>query len=226
MATITIYEWFGQAAEDTPASNPRSELLSRPLSSSALSLSDMLAQIKRLEKRSFPKEEAMDFDLELKKRNTELIILVDPNPAQEAITFAIDTASREPPKSLLSPTLPAIEQEEAPRSSRPPAIPSPPSALVIAYLLHARSTGVSLLHKVCVAEKYRRQGLARKMLLTLKLKLEKSGCERIQLWVDWKREAAIDLYQSAGFRRVDGARDYYGTGRHGIKMATDLNWVW
>ena len=38
---------------------------------------DILDQVKHAERKSFPRNEALDFDLELKKRNTELIVVVD-----------------------------------------------------------------------------------------------------------------------------------------------------
>ena len=38
---------------------------------------DGIDQVKRIEKRTFPKGEAMDFDMELKKRNAELMLILD-----------------------------------------------------------------------------------------------------------------------------------------------------
>ena len=38
---------------------------------------ELLDQIKHAERKTFPRNEAFDFDLELKKRNTELIVIVD-----------------------------------------------------------------------------------------------------------------------------------------------------
>lgn len=37
---------------------------------------DSIDQVKRIEKRTFPKNEAMDFDAELKKSNTELVLII------------------------------------------------------------------------------------------------------------------------------------------------------
>ena len=46
--------------------------------------SNLLDQVKRAERRTFPRDEAMDFDLELKKRNTELIaVLADPQSTED-----------------------------------------------------------------------------------------------------------------------------------------------
>ena len=37
---------------------------------------DLLEQIKRIERRVFPKDEALDFDMELNKRNTEMTVVL------------------------------------------------------------------------------------------------------------------------------------------------------
>jgi ribosomal protein S18 acetylase RimI-like enzyme len=229
MATITLFKFSAGQNEPliSPASSNESpKLTSLSLSSSPITFPSILAQIKRLEKRTFPKEEAMDFDVELKKRNTELIVLLDTSPPADFLAAATAEANRKPARSLLSIETHHGKGKSSPEPESEASSAHEPSALIVAYILHARSSGASLLHKVCVAEKYRRRGLAQELLKSLKSKLETQGCEKIQLWVDWQREGAIQLYKTLDFRRVDGARDYYGSGRHGIKMACDLNWVW
>ena len=147
---------------------------------------ELIEQVKRAEKRTFPKEEAMNFDMELKKRNTDMWIVVN--------------------------------QEEDEDSNRP--------APVVAYMLIARVHGVALLHKICVMEGYQRRGLARAMISKSKDRLCAQGCEKIQLWVDYQRIPAIRLYTSLGFKDVDRSRDYYGPGRHGLQMVSELNYIW
>jgi ribosomal protein S18 acetylase RimI-like enzyme len=147
---------------------------------------DTIDKIKRTEKRIFPKDEAMDFDLELAKRNTELTVVLGSSDDL---------------------------QNEA-------NIP------LAAYMVVAKVHGITLLHKICVLEKYQRQGIARRTISQMIEKCRNQGCERVQLWVDYSRTPARDLYSSLGFRVVDSVRDYYGKGRTGIKMVLDLNSVW
>ena len=45
------------------------------------SRSSLLSHIKQVEKKNFPRNEVFDFDLELKKRNTELTAIIDINGA-------------------------------------------------------------------------------------------------------------------------------------------------
>ncbi|KAI4122507.1 MAG: hypothetical protein LQ347_006476 [Umbilicaria vellea] len=138
-----------------------------------------LAQVVRAEKKAFPKSEVFDFDRELRKRNTELVCLLDsPNP-NEAYTVA-------------------------------------------AYLVFVRIQRTTLLHKICVLEKYRRRGLARSLLQKLQEDLRAQGCEEIQLWVDEARRPARSLYADTGFEEVDCVENYYAPGRTGIKMALKL----
>ena len=138
-----------------------------------------LAQVVRGEKKAFPKNEVFDFDRELRKRNTELICLLDLANADESYTVA-------------------------------------------AYLVYVRVQRTTLLHKLCVLEKYRRQGLARKMLQKLQDVLKARGCKEVQLWVDDARKPARSMYASTGFEEVDRVENYYALGRTGIKMALNL----
>lgn len=135
--------------------------------------------MKHAEKRTFPRTEVFDFDTELKKHNTELVIVLD--------------------EALL-----------------------PNSTALIAYAVYARHKKTVLLHKVCVLEKYRRQGVATRILETQKERLGCRSCESIQLWVDEKRKPAISLYAGLGFMEVDRMEDYYAPGRTGIRMLLSL----
>lgn len=94
---------------------------------------------------------------------------------------------------------------------------------VVAYLVYAHTKRTVSLHKLCVREKYRNQGLATKMLKMLAEFSTSQGClERIQLWVDAQRILARSLYAKTGFQEVAQVKDYYGPGRTGIKMVLDL----
>lgn len=140
---------------------------------------NLVSWVKQAEKRTFPRIEVFDFDTELKKHNTELMIILD--------------------EALL-----------------------PQSTALIAYSVYARHKKTVLLHKVCVLENHRRQGVARRMLEMQKERLRCQSCESIQLWVDGKREPAISLYAGLGFQEVGRLEDYYAPGRTGIRMLLSL----
>jgi ribosomal protein S18 acetylase RimI-like enzyme len=140
---------------------------------------DITAWVKQAEKRNFPRNEAFNFDMELKKRNMELIVILD---------------------EILLPD---------------------PKALV-GYLVFARNHRTAMLHKICVLDEYRRQGIARKMLKRQIEKLRSQNCERVLLWVDEMRNPAKSLYIGLGFKDVDRVEDYYASGRAGIQMILSL----
>ncbi|OCL06591.1 hypothetical protein AOQ84DRAFT_321196 [Glonium stellatum] len=81
---------------------------------------------------------------------------------------------------------------------------------------------LALLHKICVAQPHRQQGIAKAAIALLRSRLEKEGCDSIQLWVDEDRSAARALYASCDFKQVDRCLDYYGPGRIGLKMVLRL----
>lgn len=127
----------------------------------------ILDQIKHTEKKTFPHNEAFDFDLELKKRNTELIVIVDDSESSS-------------------------------------------SPMLAAYAVYAHTQKLTMLHKLCVLENFRRRGIARRLLLFQHRKLLRRGCSNVQLWVDEERIPASQLYSSIGFVKVGRLENYYG----------------
>ena len=140
---------------------------------------NLIAWVKQAERRTFPRNEALDFDMELKKQNTELMIILD-----EAL------------------------------------LPNPTA--LMAYLVLTRHKKMALLQKLCVLEKHRRQGTARRMLEIQKERLKFQSCENVKLWVDDKNGAAKLLYTALGFKQIDRLENYYSPGRTGIQMIFSL----
>ncbi len=140
----------------------------------------LLANVKHVEKKSFPAIEAFNFDTELKKRNTHLVCAVEVNQNSK---------------------------KDAP---------------LITYIVYARTKRTALLHKICVLQQHRGQGIGKQMMAWLLVELAKKGCESVQLWVDESREPARALYASLGFEQVDHVVDYYAPGRAGLKMILRL----
>ncbi|CAI7599674.1 unnamed protein product [Penicillium bialowiezense] len=112
---------------------------------------NILAKISRVEKKTFPTNEAFPFGEELwrKKPNTRVLYATRAKGSQSDL---------------------------------------------IAYAVYVRQKGVALLHKVCVTEANRRQGMGQEMLSYIHQRLRKEGCQYIQLWVDGAREPARALY--------------------------------
>ena len=141
-------------------------------------LTQVLPQVGRTERKTFPHSEAMAFESELQKPNFELTLIVEETPAQ--------------------PTL-------------------------VAYAGITRTKGTALLHKLCVVEAMRNQGIATNLLRLQIKKLELQGCDGVQLWVDESRESAKHLYDNFGFNVIRRVKDYYGPGRCGLRMILRLD---
>lgn len=143
---------------------------------------EVLSQITRLEKKSFPTSEAFPFGEELwrKKPNTKVL-------------YVTRTSQ--------------VAQSQTP---------------LIAYALYVRQKGTSFLHKFCVAEDFRRQGVGMQLMKYIRSRLRREGCQYIHLWVDRARGSARSLYVRNGFEEHEEFPDYYAPGRDGVKMVLDL----
>ena len=96
--------------------------------------------------------------------------------------------------------------------------------VVVAYsvFVHSKPGNFVMLHKICVLEDFRRQGVATKILATQMEKYTSRGCSKIQLWVDEQNMPARSLYESAGFKGLNRVENYYAPGRTGLQMALEL----
>ncbi|KAL2872184.1 GNAT family N-acetyltransferase [Aspergillus lucknowensis] len=143
---------------------------------------EILAQIARVEKKSFPASEAFPFCEELwrKKPNTRVLY----------VTWTSQGAQSPLP--------------------------------LIAYAVYARQKGVAWLHKICVAEPFRRKGIGMQLMEYIRARLRNEDCQYIHLWVDKAREHARSLYLRIGFEEHEELPDYYSPGRAGIKMTLGL----
>jgi ribosomal protein S18 acetylase RimI-like enzyme len=133
---------------------------------------EIVERVKRIEKKNFPTSEAFDFDAELKKKNTSMVLAIKGGGSQE----------------------------------------------LVGYLVYLRLKRLALLHKICVIEPMRAKGVGKSLIHSLRQALEKGGSQSIHLWVDEARSPARALYQSCGFEQIDRCEDYYGPGRHALKM--------
>ncbi|KAL1956971.1 hypothetical protein VTO42DRAFT_6460 [Malbranchea cinnamomea] len=165
---------------------------------------NIIEQITRIEKRTFPTSEAFEFDLSLwrKKPNTRVIygVLLTSNPSNGN-----------------------GRSHNGDDSGRTTSRTNGNLSKVVAYAVYVRIKGTALLHKVCIAEPYRHQGLGKALMGYIEQRLRKEGCRNVHLWVDQDREAARRLYAACGFEERERVVDYYGPGRTGIKMILDLD---
>jgi len=80
---------------------------------------------------------------------------------------------------------------------------------VAAYAIVSEALDEAHLLNLCVAQEYRRQGLARQLLLQLIDELCERGSARLFLEVRPSNEAAVALYRTLRFRRIGRRPGYY-----------------
>lgn len=95
----------------------------------------------------------------------------------------------------------------------------PPMMAAYAVFVHSKLGNFVMLHKICVLQEFRRQGLATKILATQVERHTSRGCSKIQLWVDEQNLPARSLYESAGFEETNKVENYYAPGRTGLQMS-------
>lgn len=90
-------------------------------------------------------------------------------------------------------------------------------------LLRQHKRGASgRIYSLAVRPDRRGQKIGRRLLSRMLDELTSRGVRRIYLEVESKNEAAIRLYESAGFRRIGQLPDYYGQGSDGVHMMCEL----
>ncbi len=93
---------------------------------------------------------------------------------------------------------------------------------VVAYCVPVRFRRILLLHKICVAERSRNQGIGRYLMAEILNYAEGGGSSGLELRVDPSRVIAVKLYTQAGLSEQCLINDYYAPGRDGIKMSIQL----
>lgn len=78
--------------------------------------------------------------------------------------------------------------------------------------------GEAQLYELAVHPAARRDGVGRALMTALLARAERAGCARMTLEVAQDNMAAIQLYTSAGFRRVGLRKDFYATGCDALLM--------
>ncbi|KAF8458923.1 acetyltransferase, GNAT family [Terfezia claveryi] len=101
-------------------------------------------------------------------------------------------------------------------------VASIPRYQLCGYVVYLRTKALTRIHKVCVVESIRGNGVGRFMVAKVIEELRRSGAGEVDLWVDEGREPARGLYKACGFKEMEAVENYYGKGRTGIRMRLEL----
>lgn len=75
---------------------------------------------------------------------------------------------------------------------------------------------VADLHRLVVAPRYRRRGIAADLVAAGLAAVRHAGARSVLLEVAFDNDPAIALYQQLGFEQLAARDDYYGPGRHAL----------
>ncbi len=93
-----------------------------------------------------------------------------------------------------------------------------PQDKVLGFVMGYASGRAGAVYTLDVHPDYRRMSIGRSLLLALEDSLASQGVKAIRLEAAVDRPAAMELYRKSGYRERELVRNYYGPGKHAIRM--------
>lgn len=90
------------------------------------------------------------------------------------------------------------------------------------FIIGYASGRTGFIYTLDVHPDYRRMGIGGMLIRTLEETLCAQGVVRIRLEAAKDNPAAMSLYRKAGYREKELLRNYYGRGKHAVRMWKDL----
>ena len=91
------------------------------------------------------------------------------------------------------------------------------AGFIIGRIDSVRNKPVGHIMTIDVAPKFRRQGIAQKLMLETEVLFKQKGAKEIRLEVREGNEAALGLYLKLGYRKISRLEHYYGEA-HGLYL--------
>ena len=93
-----------------------------------------------------------------------------------------------------------------------------PEKKVLGFIMGYASGKAGAVYTLDVHPGYRRMGIGSSLISSLEEKLQRLGAETVRLEAAVERPEAIELYHKAGYMDRELVRNYYGTGKHALRM--------
>ena len=93
-----------------------------------------------------------------------------------------------------------------------------PEKKVLGFIMGYASGKAGAVYTLDVHPQYRRMGIGSSLISTLEENLQGLGAETVRLEAAVEKPEAIELYRKAGYRDRELIRNYYGTGKHALRM--------
>ena len=97
-----------------------------------------------------------------------------------------------------------------------------PEKKVLGFVMGYASGKAGAVYTLDVHPDYRRMGLGLKLIFALETQLGLLGAETIRLEAASENPEAVALYKKAGYQERELVRNYYGRGKHALRMYKSL----
>jgi ribosomal-protein-alanine N-acetyltransferase len=97
-----------------------------------------------------------------------------------------------------------------------------PEKKVLGFVMGYTSGKAGAVYTLDVHPEYRRMGIGLKLIMALEEELHALGAETIRLEAARDNPEAIQLYRTAGYQERELVRNYYGRGKHALRMYKSL----
>ena len=97
-----------------------------------------------------------------------------------------------------------------------------PGEGVVGFIIGYTSGTGGAIYTLDVHPNYRRRGMASHLLRAMEKDLRSLGAKSIRLEAAVKDEGARELYRQAGYKERQLVRNYYGRGKHALRMIKEL----
>ncbi|RQW77098.1 MAG: N-acetyltransferase [Methanothrix sp.] len=93
-----------------------------------------------------------------------------------------------------------------------------PSAKVLGFIIGYASGNAGAVYTLDVHPLYRRLGIAKALIAALEKELKAEGAKAVRLEAALEKPETMELYRKAGYRERELVRNYYGQGKHAVRM--------
>jgi [ribosomal protein S18]-alanine N-acetyltransferase len=97
-----------------------------------------------------------------------------------------------------------------------------PDARVIGFIMGYTSGTGGAVYTLDVHPSFRRRGIGSKLIAALEEELCLEGARAIRLEAALEKPETMELYRKAGYRERELIRNYYGRGKHAVRMWKSL----
>ena len=97
-----------------------------------------------------------------------------------------------------------------------------PEKKVLGFIMGYTSGNAGAVYTLDVHPNCRRKGIGSKLILALEEKLALLGAETIRLEAALEKPEAVELYRKAGYQERELVKNYYGRGKHAVRMRKRL----